>query len=154
MLAANTNGQTNLFRDLFEVGYDDNDNARIVPRLDGMPEIWMAVGSGKNIKYVVMGPDYFWYELSLLKDGKLYVRHDDEKDAYVVSSKDDDEAELLVNKKAQQAAYKNFVKTHCTGFMRYNVVGVNDSIYTFTTPITIGIDDFVDYQGEHGEPQG
>ncbi len=154
MLAANTNGQTNLFRDLFEVGYDDNDNARIVPRLDGMPEIWMAVGSGKNIKYVVMGPDYFWYELSLLKDGKLYVRHDDEKDAYVVSSKDDDEAELLVNKKAQQAAYKNFVKTHCTGFMRYNVVGVNGSIYTFTTPITIGIDDFVDYQGEHGEPQG
>lgn len=154
MLAANTNGQTNLFRDLFEVGYDDNDNARIVPRLDGMPEIWMAVGSGKNIKYVVMGPDYFWYELSKLKNGKLYVRHDDEKDAYVVSSEDDDEAELLVDKKAQQAAYKNFVKTHCTGFMRYNVVGVNGSHYTFTTPITIGIDDFVDYQGVHGEPQG
>lgn len=154
MLAANTNGQTNLFRDLFEVGYDDNDNARIVPRLDGddMPEIWMAVGSGKNIKYVVMGPDYFWYELSKLKNGTLYVRKDG--DAYAVSDPGEEGAEPVADKKAQQAAYKNFVKTHCTGFMRYNVVGVNGSHYTFTTPITIGIDDFVDYQGEHGEPQG
>lgn len=152
MLAANTNGQTNLFRDLFEVGYDDNDNARIVPRLDDMPEIWMAVGSGKNIKYVVMGPDYFWYELSKLKNGTLYVRKDG--DAYAVSDLGEEGAEPVADKKAQQAAYKNFVQTHCTGFMRYNVVGVNGSHYTFTTPITIGIDDFVDYQGEHGEPEG
>ena len=99
--------------------------------------MWLPIGSGKNVKYIAINS---WFHLKQLKDGKFKAFENGDCYRY------DDHADLIADTKTQSAAYKNFVKTHCTGFIRYGVIGLDGRYTDFFAPVTVDIDAFIDRQ--------
>ena len=141
--STNTNGMVNSFCDLFHINMEEQTIAASSDEggKGYIPETWLPVGSGKNVKHIVVNS---WFQLKQLKDGEFKAKYDENKGGYRYDKSED--AEPIADSKTQISAYKNFVKTHCTGFIRYGVIGLDGRYKDFYAPVTVDIEAFIDTQ--------
>ncbi len=138
-VSTNSGGLTNSFADLFYTECSDtlsslmqNSGGTIKVR-DNFPETWISVGSGKNAVNVHVTS---WDDLAKLKAGTFYA---DEGGDY-----DDENRKLAGTAAAQTKAYNAWVKSNCTGFLRYISVGYDGRDREDDVKITVDIDQYIE----------
>ncbi len=144
--SSNVKGISNAFTDLFETVNPANTDP--VLKANEIPQIKTRNRSDHDIPEQKITIDknhvaviHSWGELKLLKEGKYMVGKDDDAEGWYSDKPD---AKLYVSAKAQQKAYKAWIKANTTGFIEYRVVGYTGQETQLYQQITLDIEEFVD----------